>query len=91
MKKLEIANFEIYNVSAFNNELYQGICFSWTANIGFGQYTISQDKKTGKWEIDDECLDNENRKFGRLVLDQFLKDIDSGKIYEEEEDYHESE
>lgn len=84
-KKLTIENFEITGVSAFNNPKFEGIQFNWIANIGFGSYTIYKDKEDNKWYIDDECLDNKERKFGRLVLDQFLRDIDSGKSYGEDD------
>lgn len=84
---MKIENLEITNIDVFKNEKFEGLTIQWIANIGFGEYIIYKDKKTNKWNIDDECLESkEDRKFGRMLFEQFCKDIAAGKIYETDED-----
>ena len=84
---MKIQNLQITNIKAFNNEMFEGLTIQWIANIGFGEYTIYKDKQTNQWNIDDECLETEeDRKFGKLLFEQFCKDIVAGKIYENDED-----
>jgi len=44
------------SIEFYNNESYVGICISWSEKgRGFGEYTFSVDKKTGEFNLDNEC------------------------------------
>ena len=57
-------DLQIRDISFFNNDSYQGMIIQWDSNIGFGEYTIYQDKNSYYIYGDSECMDsNEDKAF----------------------------
>lgn len=74
MTNLKVTDLSIDEVEIFKNETHSGFIISWSANIGFGEYTIYQEND--KWYADTECMDsNEDKSFGEMLLKEFLKMI----------------
>ena len=69
-----IKDLEIIDVEPFVNEIREvsGVTISWSANIGWGEYTLY--KQNGKWYADTECMDKDDDKsFGEMLLKEFFK------------------
>ena len=52
------------------------IFFSWSSDIGYGQYSIFYDKETGKWSADTEYMDSdEDKAFGRKLFELLMDKV----------------
>ena len=72
MKK-QVEDLSIEGVSAFNNEVAEGIVIEWCAKIGWGQCEIYRDKSdaSGKWNVDTESMSsNDDKTFLKMLLDK---------------------
>lgn len=68
-------NLELVNFSPFENELGRGVVLSWNGDIGFGEYTIYQDRN-GFFHADSECMDsNEDKDFIKELMRLFIEDL----------------
>ena len=53
------------------------ITFSWSANIGFGEYTLFYDMANKKWQADSEYMDkDEDKDFLKAILEEFVKQVE---------------
>lgn len=77
----DITNLEITDVEIWNDDNKNiGLRLSWSANIGWGQYTIGF--YDGKWYVDSESMENpEDREFGRLILNTWLYSLKDNPQY----------
>ena len=76
MRKIE--NIQIEEVWCNRKEERQTIGISWSANIGWGELTIYRDSQDSEWEVDSECMSNDDDKeFIRSVMNAW---IDSMKV-----------
>lgn len=67
---------EVDDIEVFDNEKYKGLKILWAGNIGFGEYTIFQDKKDNKWYAESECMDKQSNKgFLNLLVSQLIDNI----------------
>ena len=74
MKNIE--NLQIDSVMMWDDEEkdIQGMQLTWSANVGFGSYTIICED--GHWKIDSEDMEKtNNREFGKMLLTKFLDGI----------------
>ena len=57
-----------------------GVCvitFSWSANIGFGEYRLFYDIKNKKWQADSEYMDKgDDKDFLKAILEEFVKQVE---------------
>lgn len=69
---IEIKDIKVNDIKPFTN----GFKILWTANIGFGEYTIWQETDSDIWYADSEGLDdNDNKSFLYSLMDNFIKNI----------------
>lgn len=67
---------EITDIDTFDNEEFNGFMIRWSGNIGFGEYTIYKDKKSGKWHADSECMDStDDHWFLNLLLNDLANNL----------------
>lgn len=53
------------------------ITFSWSANIGFGEYSLFYDIKNKKWQADSEYMDKgDDKDFLKAILEEFVKEVE---------------
>ena len=72
----EIEIYDLFEFHCFNNEKYEGFKLNWDSNIGFGEMTFSKSKGEEVWEVQTECMsDNEDKEFIKLVLDKFIQKL----------------
>ncbi len=73
---MEIKNLTIDDIDLYQNEKdgTKQIKISWSANIGFGEYTLQY--IDGKWTGDSECMDRgEDKSFLTSLFTEFIKMI----------------
>ena len=71
MKNLKISDLEITSVRMYDCTMI----IDWSANIGFGQYTIYRDDN-GVLCAETECLDtNQDRTFSKMLFDKFVESL----------------
>lgn len=71
MRKIE--NIQIRDVWCNRKDERQCIVISWSANIGWGVLTIYRDSPDSAWEVDSECMsNNENKEFIRSVMNAWI-------------------
>jgi hypothetical protein len=76
--KNQITNLEIDEVYWFKHKKREGVIFSWSANIGFGELKIykATEDKDNKWQVDSECMcSNEDKEFIRMVLNKWVDEM----------------
>lgn len=72
----EIEIYAITDFQGFYNEKYQGFKLRWDSNIGFGEMTFSRAQDSDEWEVQTECMsDNEDKEFIHLVLNKFIEQL----------------
>lgn len=79
MKNLH-PNVTVDEIIPFKNEEYEGLCFKWYGNIGFGEYNIYRKTSENQWHGDSECMDtNDDKSFLKILMEQFIERIDIDK------------
>ena len=74
---MTIENLQIDEVNCFENSRGNGVIFSWSANIGFGELTIYQGNNDSKWKADVECMcNNDDKEFIRMVLNKWVDEME---------------
>jgi hypothetical protein len=63
-------NIDDVDVYKTEDGKYKGIRISWSANIGWGEYTFYVED--GKWYADSECMGED---FGRMLLEKFMDQV----------------
>ena len=75
---MEIKDLTLDDVDIYVNS--SGKCrivFSWSANIGFGEYSLYYDAKAKKWEGDSECIDrDDDKEFLKALLEKFAEKVE---------------
>lgn len=74
---MTIENLKIDEVDCFENSRGYGVVIiPWSANIGFGELTLYQEKD-GKWKAHTECMcNNEDKEFIRMVLNKWVDEME---------------
>lgn len=70
-------DLQISDVTFFTRDgIYEGVYIDWTSTIGFGEYLVYRNKRTGEWFADSECMDsNEDKEFLKELLGKFSEYI----------------
>lgn len=71
-------NLEITDMAPFDNEKYKGFIIQWDSDIGFGEYTIYQDKESNnsKWMAHSECMDSsDDKEFIEELMELFIEKL----------------
>lgn len=71
-------NLTIDDVIPFKNENHAGFIIQWSADIGFGEYTLyrSPDENKLEWFGDSECMDsNCDKEFLAELMKLFVEKI----------------
>lgn len=75
---MEIQDLTIDDVDIYVNSM--GACrilFSWSANIGFGEYALYYNARTKKWEADSECMDKgDDKDFLKSLLEKLAEKVE---------------
>ena len=77
--KIDEIHLAVNNVEPFASETCSGVIIEWSADIGFGQYTLLRKKDSSgayQWIAETEHMDSEDDKaFGEALLSLWLKQI----------------
>lgn len=75
---MDIKNLSVDNVHCFKNDEVDGIVFSWSANIGWGDLTLYKYRNNDeKWKADTECMcSNEDKDFIRQILNKWVDEME---------------
>lgn len=79
MKKFNVneINLEIEEIIPFCNTEASGVSFSWSSDIGFGEYVVYREHGSDKWEAQSEYMDsNDNKNFLKKLLEKFVEMIE---------------
>lgn len=79
MKKYNIneINLEIEEIIPFCNTEASGVSFSWSSDIGFGEYVVYREHGSDKWVAKSEYMDfNDDKDFLKKLLEKFVEMIE---------------
>ena len=72
MRKTDFNTLQIDDITIHSFDGNVHIVIDWSANVGFGQYTVNYNAKTKKWIGLSECMDRgEDKDFLRTLLGKF--------------------
>ena len=73
---MDIKDLTVDGISAFENERVQVITIYWSANIGFGEYTLTA-KNCKDWKGDSECMDKgDDKEFLKMLLEKVVEMVE---------------
>lgn len=79
MKKFNVneINLEIEEITPFCNTEFSGVYFSWSSDIGFGEYVVYREHDSNKWMAKSEYMDsNDDKDFLKKLFEKFVEMIE---------------
>ena len=79
MKKFNVneINLEIEEIIPFCNTEASGVSFSWSSDIGFGEYVVYREHDSDKWVARSEYMDfNNDKDFLKKLFEKFVEMVE---------------